>query len=389
MSEPRSRGPSESRTADPGPSDQRDPLARERSDTAGERSTLVPALIALRVAVVGVLAATTAVGLDSERITELGHAEGTPYRDYDVEYPPILFGIARIVSGSDASSTGVRVAVLAFVLDLVVYGLISKAWGRRASANYLVLGSLLLPYIYLTLEHAAILCAVLSLALALRGRDRTAGAVAAVGVFTKLWPGVLLISFTAARKFRAAAWGVLVAVAAGAAWIWVAGAEAASQVLGFRGAQGWEIGSTPGVLHLLFTDEPVIFSEGASRIGSSPGWAKAALVVLGLAVMAMAVMAERAREEPALVTLVCVGAILLVSPLYSLQFASWLVPFAAISRRSRIIFTCGVLAGASTVGHALFQALDSPDLVFRSVLAVRIIATAFVTSAGLWELRRE
>jgi hypothetical protein len=276
---------------------------------------------------------------DVRRYHRIATAHGTPYRDFEVEYPPVTLAAIEAIDGGSVRHSTVSLMWSQVVLDLAIAGILAWGWGRRAALAYLVLGLpfLTYPFLYLRLDLLVVLLAVGGMALVRRHVPAAGGVTLAVACFAKLWPLVVLPALFVRREWRA----LIAAVAAGvvglSAWMAWVGTSGVEQVLTFRGASGWQIESIYGALVRAFTNGRVHVESGAWRVGAAPDWAKGALTLVMLASLVLVwVAAARAREPgPALLEglapLTAIVAFLVFSPIYSPQYACWLVPFAAIA----------------------------------------------------------
>lgn len=171
---------------------------------------------------------------------------------------------------------------------------------------------------------------------------------------TKLWPLVVAPAFVVERYERAMRWFAGVFAACLAAWFAYGGLDGINQVLSFRGATGWEVESTIGVIVWLATGGPIRHEAGANRIGSIPDWSRVALLVLLIAALIAIWTRARDRDVDAAggPALAAVATLLALSPLFSLQYALWIVPWAAVAwtdprtaRWGRLGFAVTLLTG--------------------------------------------
>lgn len=345
--------------------------------------TTVYLLLVLRIVVVVAVGVGGRFGLDTHRIRALGERSGTPYVDYKVEYPPGFLLTTRLIADESIERTGLNTAVLCLLVDASAAWLILRMAGSQACKRYLFLGSLMLPYSYLTLDFLPVFLTVLAFYLTFTHRARSGGVALGIAIMTKVWPAVTIGAFVATRRWTAAAWCIVTSFVSGLAWIAITGSEGISQVIGFRGASGWEVGSPVGIMYQVFADQEIVFDGGANRVGFAPSWAKVLLLLFAAAVIIGAVVAPRARNLPSVVAGVCVSALLLGSPLFSLQFALWLVPFAALYRARSLTLVCAVAQVGSLLGFIYFYKVSSPGGAFESIMTVRVLATAAFVVAGL------
>ena len=125
------------------------------------------------------------LGGDARRYAVIVGEEGTPYRDYDVEYPPLALGLMHAIERPTSLGTLTALSFSQLALELATAAVLAWAWSRRAAITYLVLGSpmLLYPFPYLRIDLLSVFLAVLGLGLLRRGRERTGGAALALSVF--------------------------------------------------------------------------------------------------------------------------------------------------------------------------------------------------------------
>jgi hypothetical protein len=313
---------------------------------------------------------------DVQRFSALSVETGTPYRDYTVEYAPVELGVVRLIGTGDPRVTATRLVVMCFLLDLLAFAGMWRGWGRRIAIAYLWLGVPLLVLLYLRLWYLPVALAVWAFALVRRGRTNLGGVVAALAVFVKLWPFALAPAFFAEARRRSFPF-VLAGVVGGIGWLLLGGIGGVRQVLAFRSATGWEVESTVGVLVWLFGGGDPRWEEGAVRVGSSEGLTWIPAVVLAVALAAVWWRALRSRGEDLLgvPSLVAVSAVLALSPVFSLQYAGWLTPWAAIAgrdpRRVPIASAWAILVLTAGVSVALFQYADSLEGLGAAMLLAR------------------
>ncbi len=243
---------------------------------------------------------------------------------------------------------------MSLVCDLLAFGGVWYGWSRRTAALYLLIGLPLVPFIAIRLDPLVVALAVWGVALARRGRERAGGATLALAGLTKLWPLVVAPALLIERRMRAARWFACLFVVGVGAWIAYGGTDAIRQVVSFRGATGWEIESTVGSIVWLVTGGPVRIEGGAPRVGQIPGWSRPVLLLVLVAVLAAIWVRARGRHVDAAgaPSLAAVAALLALSPLFSLQYALWLAPWAAVAwtdvrtaRAGRIGLAVSLLTG--------------------------------------------
>ena len=342
-------------------------VARERSEPGGPRSLdpddLLSALMLVARLVLLLLFALNIArgrvgGPDVVRFRQIALHPGTPWRDFPVEFAPLQGLAIRMFFGASLRVDALVLAIVAFAADVTAFAVLRSAGGRRAGLLYLLVGLPLQGFIYQRIDLVSAALAVAALGLARRRRERMAGIASAAAVLFKLWPAAIIPAFLLGRHRRALAFAIAAVVAGGVAWIAFAGVDAPSQVSTFRGATGWQEESAIGSIVLIATGGPERLEAGAIRVGTVPGWAPVALAaVLLLALASIWFRASRTRDDPAgAPSLVGICVLLLLSPVFSTQYVSWLLPWVAIagSERRRTLMVTSVFGATLLTG-----ALDS------------------------------
>ena len=373
------------------------PLSRRRGLVVG----LVVALVVVRVVAIVVLLGSgieserSILGGDARRYEAIVGAPGTPYLDHEVEYPPVAVGLMAVVDRPTTLGTLVALAVSQLALELAVAGLLAWAWSRRTGVVYLVLGTpmVLYPFLYVRIDLLAVFLAVLALALLRRGRPTGSGMALAAAVYAKVWPLVLGPRLFLAGHRRAPAAFVATGVVGLVLWVAWAGTGGIGQIIGFRGATGWQIESLPGiVLHALDPAASTV-QQGAWRTGvdaTTP--ARVALTVIGLTAVALAwwwaqraARLARQRGDDTTVTVVLDGlgplaavlAMVVCSTIISPQYVLWFVPFAAVvaagGDRTVAALTLAAVT-TSTLGLLWIHGLVDGDALPVATVLVRNLA---------------
>jgi hypothetical protein len=337
-------------------------------------------------------ASHTALVDDLARFREVATASGTPYRDFRVEYAPLELLAILALAKASASAVIARVAILAFVADVGTWAAIRRSWGGRPATMYLWLGTPLLLFMYARFDFVTVALAVASASLARRGHERPAGLCFGAAVLTKLWPMVVLPGFWIEQRLRGLVWGIASVVCAVVGWAVVAGPSAISDVVTFRHATGWGLESSVGsVLWAIGGTAPRV-EAGAPRIGQIPGWAGLAValsLVIGLVLIWWRARARR-TEGFGGASAAAVGVLLVCSPLFSLQYAAWLLPWGAIASTEDDRATVSLVGATSLLTALLFvvynpgrAGLSSALLVIRNALVLALPVVWFIrTRAG-------
>jgi hypothetical protein len=322
------------------------PSGRRTSVFADPPVAILLVLVAVRIVV---LVATVQADRDRPvkdddvlRFDQIADARGTPYKDFPVEYMPVELVTIRAIAGDGPSDTATRLAVISFAADLAAASALWYGWGRRGASLYLLIGLPLQTFILYRIDPVAVALAAWAMALAERDRDAPAGAALAIAALTKLWPIVLLPWFLVRRRWDTVAWFAAVGGLGVLAWVAIGGVRGPWQVLTFRGARGWAVESTIGNIVWLVTGGPLRLEGGAVRTGDSPLAIRAILLVVIAAIVAWVwwrVGTERSdgvdRGDPVAPAggpaLAAVTTLIALSPLFSVQYVCWLVPWAAVA----------------------------------------------------------
>lgn len=344
---------------------------------------LLVALVAVRVLSIAVLLGSgvedrhSILGGDARRYEAILSTPGTPYRDFEVEYPPVTLALLEVLGiGVDHAAPDpdsgerdgnlsflARVAASQLVLELGAAGLLAWAWNRRTGLAYLVLGTpfVVFPFPYARIDLLGVFLAVLALALVRKRHDRAGGAALGVAVLAKLWPVVLApIMLVLDRRRSFGAWVLTLVVGAGL-WLAFFGPAGFGQVATFRGSKGWQIESLPGVLLHMADPHGSHVEGGAWRTAAHvPLLVKPLLplLALGNAVLAWVWAWTRHRRSHdddewavwALAPLASVLGLLVFSTIISPQYLLWFVPFVAIvaARGERLLTGTYLVAACLT-----------------------------------------
>jgi len=369
---------------------------------------LVFVLVAGRIAVVPITLDQAAVQGskkvltgDIRRFYNIATHAGTPYRDFKVEYPPVMLGAIEVLDSSTMHGSTVATMWSQLVLDLAVALLLWWGWGRRSAVAYLILGTpfLFYPFLYLRLDLLSVALAVAGVALVRRRKPALGGATLALACFAKVWPVLLVPSLLIRRSWRAVAAFCAVGAAGLAAWVAWVGTKGLHQVLSMRGAVGWEVESAVGAVVRLFSPDAVRLSQGAWRFGTVPSWANVVLTGLMLATIAGAwLLAYRHHPHGTAVldgtaVIAAIGGFLIFSPLLSPQFMIWIVPFAAIAaaRGDKLVggLVLAVVALSVADLNLVFELVHTNGVVPQGIVLVRNLLLVVLVGVCLARLVRQ
>jgi hypothetical protein len=354
------------------------------------------ALLLLRVAVLVLVLSTVprsggfGFGNDARRFHEIGTTPGTPYRDFEIEVPPLAVLGIHALGGSDAKAFAERLGIAMLAADVAVALILLRGWGRDVAFRYWVIGTPLCVFIYLRLDLLSVLLAVGAIALARKDRI-AAGPLMAAAAFVKVWP-LLLFPLLWIERAHRAAWAAVVTVAAGAAaWIAWGGIDGLVQVATFRHSTGWEYQSVVGFLVWQLGDGSLRAEGGSARVGSTPAILSGllGLIVVAVAWWAWTRTAGHRRLAEGLGATVAVSALLVLSPVGSHQYLVWLLPWVAISRSDRVR-DWAFIATLSATATALYAGRPVPYSYWIDVVAlgIRNASLVILLVVGIVEITR-
>jgi hypothetical protein len=380
------------------------PLARLRTvprpfelrtsvDASRPSLPLVLGLILVHVgfALVLIMRAGVSFGSDGiDRYIEIATGEGRPYVDRQVEYMPVDVLVMEMVVVDSPEGSYRGFVTVALAADLGIGAVLAYGWGSATAVRYLLLSLAALPFLFLTTDLLSVFLAVAGMALALRGRETLGGVTLAAAVLTKVWPAAVVPALLVAGRRRAVAVACVGAGLGFGAWLLYAGVGGLSQVLTFRGAKGWEVESVVGVVVWIALGRTTTVEQGAPRVGTAPTWARlglAAALAFGLVALWRKARSWPGRVEGVPAT-VAVSLVIVCSPLFSLGYVTWLLPWSAIAADERehraFVWACGaavaltgvmalVYTGAGPVSQPVLQTL----ILTRNVACLAIIVAWF------------
>jgi hypothetical protein len=203
----------------------------------------------------------------------------------------------------------------------------------------------------------------------------------------KIWPIVALPFLLLRRPVRAATYAITSILIAVVLWVGAFGIGGIGQVLTFRHATGYEIGSNVGLVMWRMLGWPTRYEAGAIRVGTRPGWAAALELGLTIVVAAFVAMRTRSRTDLAdgLGMTVAVAALLLFAPLFSDSYVVWLVLWVAIAGEERVTLWTGI-AAVATMGSVLVS-ISGISNDAGAIAAMLLIRNASILIVALSALR--
>ncbi|MGH7686285.1 MAG: glycosyltransferase 87 family protein [Candidatus Dormibacteria bacterium] len=355
-------------------------------------------LVAFRVLVL-VVGVQQTISDDGARFYAVGHAPGVPYRDYSVEYPPILVALVKLLAFATPNQHAFTavIVVLSIVAEAAIAVLLWRTWSVPAALWFIAADTLLLSLFVARLDLIGVALVVAAVSAALRGRAVTAALCFVIAVGLKLWPlplALMIIPALPAASRRAyIVTGTTAFAALMAAWLALGGFAGIEQVLTFRGATGWQIESVVGSVVRVITGEPAILQAGADRFGHVPAALPAVMQLLAAAVAVWTLGQVRGRRDIGAAWVACVGAFLLASALLSPQFIAWLIPAGAIAFASGDYLVAVAVAGVvlgTLLENAEYARLvaNLPDAVIYLMLRNAALLVAVVVSVRALRHRR-
>jgi hypothetical protein len=343
---------------------------------------LIVVLIGVRVVVllVAIHRAPTTADEDVHRFRQIAQAEGRPYRDFPVEYAPLEVLAIEAIGRPSIAATAANLVVLSFALDLAAFAAVVAGWGRRAGTMYLVLGLPLLGFLYYRLDPLPVALAVAGFALARKGDGRLGGVALALACLAKLWPLVLVPALLIDGRRRAFGWFAGAFGLGLAGWIAFGGIDALRQVATFRSASGWSIESTVGAIVWTITGGPVRLQAGSARTGTVTDWARVELAIGMLVAVSAVWLRARSRDRTSSgdAATGSLGVLLFFAPLFSVQYASWLLPWGAVAGDERegrastaIVLAIAVATGATIPLATAVSDGSAPLLLLQLLVLVR------------------
>ncbi len=361
----------------------------------------IVALILVRLVLVAVILVSplvtrpnNALSGDIRRFHTIASSQGTPWRDFEVEYPPVTWLAIVAVDGGAVYPSAVRTALSQVACDLAIAAALAYGWSRRAAFLYLVVGLLMLtyPFIYFRLDLVSVALAAWGLALARRRRATAGGVVLALACFAKLWPLSVFPMLALQRRWRA----LTVALATGAvgaiAWVGAVGTAGLQQVFTFRNSSGWEIESVIGWFVRAFGHNVTHVESGAWRVGASAAqWSRPLGVAMVLTVAWIWWRAWPRRDDrrvtEAIAPLAAVGAFLAWPPLLSPQYVCWLLPFTALAwyhgERTMAWISSAVIGLSTLQLYVIRDIIWGEDQALVMVLVRNILLVTLVVAGAV------
>jgi hypothetical protein len=319
-----------------------------------DRPLVIATLVVMHVvvAVILVARADTLYGADGvARYSEIASEAGRPYRDFDVEYPVADLPLIELVAGSDVVETYRHVVITALVGDLLCALAVTYGWGFATAGRYLLSMIPLLFLIFVGDDVIWLALTAFSLALMRRGHEELGGAALGLAALGRIWPLILVPTVVFPCSRRAVVPLAVVTSVGLTTWLVLGGIRGPEEVLGFRGAHGWEVESLIGATIWIISGRSTVLESGAPRLGHIEMWHR---FVLGLALV-IGLVAIGRRTKAWIGDVAGVPAIV----------AAWLVPWIAIASAERSARPFVVAAVAV-------------------VILTGVLSTLYVTTSTLW-----
>ncbi len=349
-----------------------------------------------------------------------------PYRDVQVEYPPLAFAVIlppRLAgSGYDSFTSafsalmGACLAVAAAAAAAAAGSLGRSRTRQLAAGGFVAVGPALAGSVSLTrFDLFPVALVALALwALAAR-RNGLAGVLLGLGVAAKLWPALALPAalVVAARRGALRAMALGATLGAGIPFAFALGLSPGGlwHALSLQGGRPLQIeslgASALSVLHAIGIGGPyaVVTSSGSqnlsgSLVGAAGGLSTGLSIVTILAALALGARAalhatddRSAISELARYTLAAVAAGIAFGHVLSPQFVLWLLPFPLLvaGRRAYVLAALEALACLLTLEEfpgRYWQYADGLDggvaalILARDLVLVAIVVASVIPSGG-------
>jgi hypothetical protein len=322
-----------------------------------------------------------------------------PYRDQDIEYPPLslpfLIGPVYLDDSTQGFVDGFQWEMLAFDLGIVVliaFGLPGDARRVLSALGIYTAGVLILSGVVLDsslIDSAPLILARFDLVPALfvlaaifardRARSATWSALLSVAAAIKAFPLLLYPALLRGERnlVRVAVAGAIPILAC-AAFVLILGDEFSSAITYHteRTLQVESLAASPfEIAHVLGSGaHPVVGHGGFEVAAAGAGFARWASVVIGFGVFALVVYSGWRSPASNLELVSALLAVMIVfSPVLSPQFLLWLLPVSAcaygLGRQNAVLLTAFVLTQVALQHYD--QAIDSFGGAFVWPLAVR------------------
>ncbi len=323
-----------------------------------------------------------------------GQAAGRPYTDFQFEYPPGTYLILKLLSlfATTTSDYLFATVTLAIVMYAVILTVLYHQYGSRAMLFCIACALPLTNVVFQHLDLVATLLALLSMLLLQRAQEVRGILLLVSSVFVKLWALPLaLIAFPREqpRQQRYLLALIGAAVIVGIAWFSIGGFNGFTQVLGYRGAHGWQIESIPASIIRLFTHEVGHPESGAMRVQQVPHLLGTFLTTIGVLFSFATAWRARGTQQIGTAWLATVGLLLISSTLLSPQFLLWILPAAAIAyvQRDRSVAygfaLCCVLTLPFVSDYALARGASPLGL---GLVALRNLLLIGTVSQATWQV---
>jgi hypothetical protein len=307
-----------------------------------------------------------------DRYQILHESTGRPYRDFAVEYPPVLILMVDALASDTESVTARHLVLMSLAADAVLVLVLLRDRGRESANRYLALTLPLVPFFVATLDIVSVMLCVSGVVLCRRDRERAGGAIIALAILTKVWPIVLVPGLLVTGRRRALRWCIGATAAGVAAWIAWGGVSGPWQVISERGATGWEIESMIGSILWAFGGH-VTYVHDSARTGLAPFWSAPVLVVVLFA--ALAAVWKRSMTRPSeawgSASLAAVSSLLAASSVLSYPYATWITPWGATADPDGPWFRLSLSITLSTALFMLALSQGTHPLFIWTTLLVR------------------
>jgi hypothetical protein len=314
-----------------------------------------------------------------------------PYRDFLWEFPPItVVPAAAAALFRDSEAFAIFLGIVMAALELATLEILrrSRPAEREQLSLYWVAAALPISLlVWFRLDYMSVVFA--AAALVCFERRRPASTFIVLGIFSKLWPGVLLAASAWRRRWREVAITVVASAVLLAAW-YAFSSSGFDAFLAYRRGTGFQVESLIGSVVLLAGSRPILFRSGAYVVlAGHYGWVDSAMLLVWLAGVAAVVLVayrRKPKHDPAVLGALVVG-LILSSRLFSPQYLVWVLPFVLLARAdgerraTGLFVVIGMLTTVYLLGYS--RLLDGN----RVLAALIVLRNVLLAVTGLTLLR--
>ena len=301
---------------------------------------------------------------------------GLPYRDFAFEYPPlalIMIVLPYFLGGTSLAQWSALLAAENLVVVIATAGSVAylarRGWSVRGTTDTVLVYTLLIaatPIVFIRWDSLPALLTAIALCAIASGRPVLSGVALALGGLDKLYP-LLLAPVVALPSFLSRKWREFAGIVAGAvvtvaiglgALVVLVGPTLALSFLTYHADRGYEIESVPAMFGLLAhafggADASTFSGFGSWQLESplvdslGPLWIALALAMAAAVAVSAIVQYRRELKASGSVSpqtqlgylMATILVFMLGYRVLSPQYVIWLLPFAALLPRGKVVVT--------------------------------------------------